>query len=159
MAMDKNIFIIAETDRGLTTQETYELVSFAKGISSKVIPAIIVLGTHPEEPAGELAEKTGCTAIAVKGDHLELYNAQAYRDAIMEIIPADIPSWICLAHTSTGYDLAPHIAVKLNAALITGVESVQEGTSFRRSVCSGKFMTDIIPKTPSTVWGGHSARA
>ena len=68
----------------------------------------------------------------------------------MQILPKNIPFYVCLAHTSMGYDLAPQLAIKLKAACITSVEKVHEGI-FSCSAYSGRFTVDIIPHTPSVV--------
>ncbi|HVN71671.1 MAG TPA: electron transfer flavoprotein subunit alpha/FixB family protein [Desulfomonilia bacterium] len=142
-------FIIAEVEQGAISKETYELVSFA-GTLSERRPVIIVLGRDIEAQAKEVAGKTGCDTIAVSGEHLELYNTQAYSEAIMDVIRPDSPCCVCIGHTSMGYDLAPFIAVKQNAACITAVESVHGGL-FSRAICSGRFTEDIIPETESVV--------
>jgi electron transfer flavoprotein alpha subunit len=150
MNMKKDIFVIAESDRGCITPETYELITFAEELSGGRLPRVIILGRNNEAQAKELAEKTGCNVLSVTGDHLNLYNTQAYCDAILDILPKDNPSWVCLAHTSTGYDLAPRIAVKLTCACITAVEKIR-GNILSRSLCQGRFTADIILDTPSAV--------
>jgi electron transfer flavoprotein alpha subunit len=49
-----------------------------------------------------------------------------------------------------GYDLAPRLAVALQAACVTGVESAREGR-LTRAVFGGRFMEEILPKTPRVV--------
>lgn len=149
-SMEKDIFIIAESDQGRIAHETYELISFARDLCTGRLSTIILLDSTSEALATEIAEKTGCDTIALIGDHLNPYNNQSYCNAIMEIIPDNVPFYVCLAHTSMGYDLAPQLAIKLNAACITSVESVQEGI-FSRSAFSGRFTLDIVPHTPSVV--------
>jgi electron transfer flavoprotein alpha subunit len=149
-SMDKDIFIIAESDQGHITHETYELITFAQDLCRGGLPIIILLDSNSEAQAAEIAEKTGCDIIAVIGDQFKPYNNQAYCNAIMEILPDNVPSYVCLAHTSMGYDLAPQLAIRLNAACITSVENVHEGI-FSRSAYSGRFAVDIVPHTPSVV--------
>ena len=148
--MKKDIFVIAESDRARIIPETYELITFAKELSGGRLPTVIILGSNNETQAKEFADNTGCNVLSVTSDHLNLYNSQAYCDAILDFLPKDNPTWICLAHTSTGYDLAPRIAVKLNTACITAVEKIQ-GNILSRSLCQGRFTADIIPETPSAV--------
>jgi len=148
--MEKKIFIISETDQGNSSQETFELISFAREISCGQLPTIILLGSRIEALAKELSEKTGCDTIAVTGDHLDLFNTQAYAHAIMDILPPKTPLWVCLPHTSMGYDLAPLLAIKLNAACITAVDGIHSG-ALSRSIYSGRFIMDIIPQTPTLV--------
>jgi electron transfer flavoprotein alpha subunit len=69
---------------------------------------------------------------------------------LMEILQEEAAAWVCLPHTSMGYDLAPRLAVTLQAACITGVESTREGRLIR-AVYGGRFMEEMIPQTPRVV--------
>jgi electron transfer flavoprotein alpha subunit len=148
--MEKKIYIINESDQGNDAQDTFELISFAMELSCGKLPAVILLGSRIEAQARELSEKTGCDTFGVTGDDLGLFNAQAYCHAIMDILPHNTPLWLCLPHTSMGYDLAPLLAVKLNAACITAVDGIRSGTLVR-SIHSGRFIIDITAQTPSAV--------
>jgi electron transfer flavoprotein alpha subunit len=147
---NRNIYMIAEIRKGCITQETCELVSFARVIGKGKKPVFLLLGKNIEEKAREIAQKTGCDTIALFGDHLEHYNALSYVHALMEILQEEVAAWVCLPHTSMGYDLAPRIAVLLKATCITGVESAGDG-SLGRPVYSGRFIEEIVPKTHRVV--------
>ena len=144
------IYIIAEQRKGCITQETYELVGFARIIGKGEKPVFLLPGKNTEEPARVISQKTGCDAIALSGNHLDHYNALSYAPALMEVLQAEAATWVCLPHTSMGYDLAPRLAVLLDAACITGVESAGDG-SLSRAVFSGRFREEIVPKTPRVV--------
>ena len=148
--MEKKIFIIIEAGQENSSQETFELISFARELSCGHVPTIILLGSRIEAQARELSEKTGCDTIAVMADQLDLFNAQAYSHAIMEILPSKASFWVCLPHTSMGYDLAPLLAVSLKAPCITAVDGIHSG-ALSRSIYSGRFIMDIIPQTPTVV--------
>ena len=144
------IYMIAELRKGCITQETYELVSFARVIGKEKKPVFLLLGKNVEKQARELSKKTGCGTLVLLGDHLEQYNALSYAHALMEILQEDSEAWVCLPHTSMGYDLAPRLAVLLKASCVTGVESASDG-SLSRPIHSGRFTEEIVPKTPWVV--------
>ncbi len=144
------IYMIAELRKGCITQETYELVSFARVVGKGKKPVFLLLGKNLEEQAREISKKTGCDTLVLLGDHLELYNALSYALALTEILQEEAAAWVCLPHTSMGYDLAPRLAVLLKAACITGVESAGDGT-LNRPIYSGRFIEEIVPKTPRVV--------
>jgi electron transfer flavoprotein alpha subunit len=144
------IYIIAEHRKGCITQETYELVGFARIIGKGKRPVILLPGRNIVEAAGEISQKTGCDTVALIGNHLDHYNALSYAHALMEVLQAESAAWVCLPHTSMGYDLAPRLAVLLEAACITGVESAGDG-SLSRPVHSGRFREEIVPKTHRVV--------
>ena len=147
---DPAIYIIAELRKGCITQETYELLSFAHVIGRKRKPVFLMLGKKVEEQAREISQRTGCDSLVLTAEHLEHYNALSYAHALMEILQKEASAWVCLPHTSMGYDLAPRLAVPLNAACITGVESVGDG-SLGRPIHSGRFIEEIVPKPPRVV--------
>jgi len=147
---NRTVYMIAELRRSFITQETYELPSFGRVIGKGKKPAFLLLGKNIEEQAREISKKTGCDTLALLGDHLEHYNALSYAHALVEILQEEEAAWVCLPHTSMGYDLAPRLAVLLKAACITGVDSAGEG-SLSRPIYSGRFTEEIVPKTPRVV--------
>jgi electron transfer flavoprotein alpha subunit len=147
---ESTIYIIAELRKGSITQEAYELVSFARAIGKGKSPVFLLLGKNIQEQAAEMARKTGCDTIALSGEHLDHYNTLSYAQALAEILREKAAAWVCLPHTSMGYDLAPRLAVLLQAACITGVQSCVDG-SLSRAAYSGKFVEEIVPTTPRVV--------
>jgi len=147
--MNPGTYVIGEQRQGRITDETLELISFSLELDPGVLPTVILLGSDPG-PAHNLAEKTGCPVMVVQGKHLVPYNALSHAKVILEILKREPPRWVCLAHTSTGYDLAPGIAVGMDAPCITAVEAVRNG-SFSRSVLSGRFLEENLPSSPTTI--------
>jgi electron transfer flavoprotein alpha subunit len=148
--MDHRTFIIAEPGGSTASQELLELVGFTRTLPGAGTPAIVLLGSAREDRAEETAARTGCPILALTGDHLGLYNTEAFCAAVLEALGDTGPAWICLAHTSTGIDLAPRLAFHLGAACITAVEGVS-GTALTRAVCAGRYCADFTPGTACTV--------
>jgi len=147
---NRTIYIIAELRKGCITQETYELVSFARAVDNGKKPVFLLLGKKVEGQAREISQKTGCDSLVLTADHLEHYNALSYTHALIEILQEQTACWVCLPHTSMGYDLAPRLAVSLDAACVTGVESVRD-VALGRPIHSGRFVEEIVPNTPRVV--------
>jgi electron transfer flavoprotein alpha subunit len=146
----RTIYMIAELRKGSVTPETYELVGFASALGKGEKLVFLMLGKNIEEQAREVSTKTGCDVLLLLGDHLEHYNVMSYAHALIEILREEDAVWVCLPHTSMGYDLAPRLAVLLKAACVTGVESL--GDHFlARPIYSGRFTEEIVPKTPRVV--------
>ena len=147
---NRTIYIIAELRKGGITPETYELVSFARAVDNGKKPVFLLLGKKVEGQAREISQKTGCDSLVLTADHLEHYNALSYAHALIEILQEQTACWVCLPHTSMGYDLAPRLAVSLDAACVTGVESVRD-VALGRPIHSGRFVEEIVPNTPRVV--------
>ncbi|PKN64633.1 MAG: hypothetical protein CVU57_13660 [Deltaproteobacteria bacterium HGW-Deltaproteobacteria-15] len=146
----KPIYLIAERRKGCVTQETYELLGFARAVGNGQMVIVILPGKDVLASAQEIAEKTGCETIALSGDHLEHYNGLAYAEVLMNFLRCKADGWVCLPHTSMGYDLAPRLAVQLGASCITAVDSAGDGW-LRRPVYSGRFKEEIVPQTSLVV--------
>ncbi|HOO89438.1 MAG TPA: electron transfer flavoprotein subunit alpha/FixB family protein, partial [Syntrophales bacterium] len=97
---------------------------------------------------------TGMDVIAIEGTGLEPYNCEAYLTALTRPLKALDPHYIVLPHTAMGYDLAPRLAVLLQASSITAVEQLSvrgESLTFLRSQWNGKVILEVVPLTERTV--------
>jgi electron transfer flavoprotein alpha subunit len=100
--------------------------------------------------AQEIAQGSGLDVIGINVSGLVSYNGEVYNAVLGELLLDLSASYICIAHTTQGWDLAPSLAVRLNMACVTGVERVfQEdgGICFTRSICGGKILAHITPTT------------
>lgn len=140
------MYIIAMHIQGKILPETYEAVSFAQDLGSGQ-KTIIVLGSGSQlsSMANELSENTGIDVVAIKAQYLNLYNAESYKKIIKGIIGHGRSACICMPHVSMGYDLAPGLAVDLDAACITGIEAISPDASFTRSMFGGKIRVQTRP--------------
>jgi electron transfer flavoprotein alpha subunit len=154
--MAQNLVIVAEHFQGELAPVTYELVAFAEAMQA-LMPMdyrAVILGDAVEGLARELSEETGTEVIAVQSPQLALYNAEAYKEALTQVISEIRPAYVAVGHTTQGWDYAPGLAVSLAAVCITGVEGVRmegEIPVFTRSVMNGKFVTEIKPNSPLTI--------
>ena len=144
----KPIFIIAEHNENKVKSIVFELATCADKIK-QFCPAeikIIILGRGTEKLSSEITKKTGLDAIAIEINELALYNPEIYKTVIYNLAVEYSPSFIVAGHTPRGLDVASGLAVRLNAAFITGVEGLgEEGGKicFRRQMFFGKIDAHI----------------
>jgi electron transfer flavoprotein alpha subunit len=156
MLSSGSIVIIAEHFQGKIRPVTYELVHFAQ-VLQKFRPApirILVLGETVETLAESLAKTTGKDVLGIQAPQLAQYNGQAYKSVLHETLGAYPPAYVCIAHSSRGSEFAPGLAMRLNAACITGVSSLsvqEERICFSRDVYGGKINADMLSSTKTTV--------
>jgi electron transfer flavoprotein alpha subunit len=139
--MEKRILIIAEYNIDQTMPVTLELVACAEMIKN-IIPAkieIAVPGKDIMPQAHLLAETAGLNIIALLSDNLEKYFAEGYIAAVCELAAEIRPDLIIIAHSPRGYDYAPQVAIKLNAACITGVSALDFADGKMRYVRQGYY--------------------
>jgi len=149
--MNRNIIIIGEHHEGTISPGTLELLDFSRALGSP-FPEIILLGSDIFSLAENLAERTGCAVTLINGEHLNLYSAELYQKALLEVLRPRDERTLCIAfsHTSLGFDLAPALAHALQAPCISSVEDIEE-SSFVRSIFGGKLQSVVTPQNGPVV--------
>ena len=154
--MEQKVIVIAEHREGRLTPAALETVSCALELGSMLgtVPRIHMAGKEIEALAHETAERTGLPVTAIEGEGFHLYNGEVYKAALTDMFVEQELSFICMPHSAMGYDLAPALAVRLNASCITAVEKIvpEGGTlSFTRSQWGGKVNARMVPLTNTVV--------
>ena len=85
---------------------------------------------------GRVRELPGA-AVRVPG--LTSYNGEVYQSVLANLLGELEAAYVCSAHSSQGMDFSPALAVKLNAACITGVEDIKS-TNLLLCLC---YITEV----------------
>jgi electron transfer flavoprotein alpha subunit len=155
-----SVLVIAE--RGMDEQgnlqgikkATLSAVTFGREISSRLgIPLdIVVLGADVAEDANTLAAYGARTVYTVEsGDCLGRYLAMPYGAAVAEVARTAGATWVVMTGTTTGKDLLPSVAVRLEAGLASDVVSLAgDGADFRlvRPMWAGNVLAEVEILTP-----------
>jgi len=153
--IEEKIAIIAELSKGSFTRATHEVISFARELGAAGARLeIIVPGKNIRGLAEEIAHTSGIDVIGIETEALDLYSAEPFRLAILDILKDMNPAYVCLPHSAMGFDLAPGLAFDLGAACITAVEEIHENKKriyFSRSMCGGKIRAELVPTTQRAV--------
>ena len=154
--MEDKIAIIAELSRGGFTRATHEVISFARELGSVGARSeiIIIPGKNIRGLAEEIARTSGIDVIGIEDESLDLYSAEPFKSAILDVLKDINPSYVCLPHSAMGFDLAPGLAIDLGAACITAVEEIHEDKKricFSRSMWGGKIRAELVPMTQKAV--------
>jgi electron transfer flavoprotein alpha subunit len=113
-----------------------------------------VLGRETEKLSSEITRATGLDVIAVEINELALFSAEIYKTAIENLTADFSPSFIIAGHTPRGLDFAPALAVRINAACVTGVEALSEEAGnicFKRQICYGKINVHVAPASEPVI--------
>jgi electron transfer flavoprotein alpha subunit len=151
-----NIFVVIEHRQGRILPISYEMIACARQIAQPGPTEIIaaVLGDEIDALAQQLAGHGCQRVIAVQSPALALYSAEAYQLALAELIAEYRPTAVCVGHTSQGLDFAPGLAIRVQAACITGVEQIDkkpDGLCVNRTVCGGKMRAQVQTSSETTV--------
>src|SRR5512143_393428 len=113
------VLIFAEQRDGKFKKSSLETVSAARGISDLMGASCVALvaGSGVEGIAGQLGAYGARRVIAVDQPDLELHSGTAIAQVIAEVARQEGATLLFLAASAMGKDLAPRVAVKLEAGL------------------------------------------
>src|SRR5712692_2272482 len=130
--MSQDVWVVVEHQQGAPKKLSLELVSCARAIagvgsSGKVVA--FVPGSGVGQVAGALGPRGA--DIVYTADHplLQQYTTDGYAAVLAEALRAESPAVVLMGAAAQGRDLAPRLAARLGAGLITdctGLE-VREG--------------------------------
>lgn len=148
----RRLVVVAEHAQGRLAPVTWELLACARQVAPALELEIVavVLGQGPQPLAQEIAQRSGVEAWAVEVEGLAHFHGEAQRLALAELLPRLEAQVVLGAHSTSGLDWAPALAVDLGAAYIPGVESVvleATGPAFWRSAHFGKVREKLAPAT------------
>jgi electron transfer flavoprotein alpha subunit len=142
-----SVIIFAESSEGKFKKAVFEAVSFGKKISDKLglqAIAVCISDTLPSDADLAALGKFGASrVIKVKSSGSQPAVTGA---ALAEISRAENASVVVISNNYAGKSIAPVLAVKLGASILSGVISVPDtnGTfSVRKTVFSGKAYADV----------------
>ncbi len=159
--MDQHIIIIAEQFEGEISPVTDELIASARALQQFTNSdiKIITTGFKLSDAVRRLSEQSGIDILLINPVSRTTPEEIIPDEIVFKNIPASLlndlnPAYICMAHNSKGLDAAPGLAVKINAACITGVEKItrqDDGICFTRSIFSDKISVHITPCAKTTI--------
>lgn len=137
------ILAIAEHRRGELNPVSFELLHLTNLLKGGGKSNAVVLGRNTRVFAEQLA-KYADKVLAVEDESLENYDPELYSDVILQVLKGDKPTLVLIGNTISGAELAPCLAVKLNAPVQTDVLNVEvsDGIRISKYICQGKVMVD-----------------
>lgn len=148
------IFVLAEHRQGQVRDITFEMLTKAHDLSSRVGAEVVsvVLGKEIKEIASVLAEYSN-RVLLVEDARLEYFNSDLYQVGLSRIIRERRPLLTIIGHTSYGIELAPRLAAALNIPLATDcVDLAFEDSSLTvtRQIYGGKVNVKAILRKSET---------
>ena len=135
--------LVAEFREGTLRSEYTQLIAFAQATGAEA--AMFLVGNAADLPKFEgtlyLADAAAC------GE----YAPAAHKELLLAAIAKEQPDRIVFLHSSYGWDLAPRIAVALQAAQVSEIIAVEEGLPII-PVCNAKLRRKVRPTTAQAVF-------
>jgi electron transfer flavoprotein alpha subunit len=144
--MADKILGILEQREGKLKKTAFEVVTTVKRISEELnAPAEVLVIGNDIENMQEIAGYGVSKVVYFKHPELADYSASAYSKIISDYVPESGTDILVFAHSSLGVDLAPRVAVKLNAGILTDCTEIaadETGIRIVRPVYAGKALLE-----------------
>ena len=138
------ILVFCESKSGKLKAVTREAVSAAKKLSQSLGASVTAVHLGPEvADAASLGAFGASKVIQVTNPELAHYSTEGYAQAAAEIIKAENPAAVIMTATARGKDLAPRIAARVGAALLSDCTDTKvDGGEFHalRPIYAGKVL-------------------
>ena len=140
------ILVVAEQRDGALNRATWEAIVAAQQLDGEAPIKIVLLGAPAA--AEELAAAGVGEVLTVTDPALDNYTPDGHVMALAQVIAANPPQLVALAHTYQARDFAPTLAARLGLPLITDVTSIKGSSAqatFTRPMFQGKLAADVKP--------------
>ncbi|MBN8677497.1 MAG: electron transfer flavoprotein subunit alpha/FixB family protein [Chitinophagales bacterium] len=140
------VLVFAESPRGQFKKSAFEAVTYGRKVADALGTSCAALVLGNAANAGQLGQYGAAKVFQVSDASFDTFDSQAYAAAIAEVAGKNGAKVVVLSHSSTGKSVAGRLAVRLNAGLVSGVNSLPstQGNNLRvkKSVFSGKAIAE-----------------
>lgn len=147
------VFALCEHKAGVVDDTAAEMAAAARQIDSGGSAIAIVCGAGADlDAACRSAGDSYAEVWKVAHDALAYADAEAARQALLAVIPRG--SVVLLAHDHFGMDLAPGLAIKLNAAYVPDVVAIEAVEGARLKAVRQEFGGQVSTHVSADLSGG-----
>ncbi len=150
MHTENQVLVFLEIDRGILHPLAPEVLSAGKQVAQALHGklATVILGNEITEAAHEVRHYGADTVHLVEHPLLDTYQGEYLCLALNELCKTLRPAVIIMANTLMGIDLAPRLAWKLDAGLVTDCVAIDvsgDEPGFLKPIYSGNVMAEYAP--------------
>lgn len=149
------VLVFAESPRGNLKKSAFEAVTYGSKVAGLLGTNCVAVTLGPAKDAGELGRYGASRVLQVSDAALSNFDSQIYTTAIADVAKSNGATVIITSHSATGKSVAGRLAVRLNAGLVSGVNSLPSvnGSNLRvkKSVFSGKAIAEYEITSPVKV--------
>ncbi len=144
----REIFVLTEHRQGQIRDITFEMLTKGRELTGKTNTELtaVLLGKDVRNHAKTLSDHAK-NVLLIEDSKLENFNSGAYQKVLSNLISERKPLLTLIGHTSFGVDLAPSLAVSLNAPLATdciNLEFEDETLTVTRQMYGGKVNVKAV---------------
>jgi electron transfer flavoprotein alpha subunit len=124
--MSRDVWVLAEHAEGRPRKVTYELLGKARDLAAafKGRVAAVVLGAGVAPLARDLGARGADVVYLAEHPLLAQYTTDAYATVLAALLGREQPSLLLIGSTAAGRDLAPRLAARLGAGVVSDCAAV-----------------------------------
>ncbi|MFZ4450606.1 electron transfer flavoprotein subunit alpha/FixB family protein [Salibacterium aidingense] len=144
--MANKVLVLGEIKDGELRHVSLEAVAAASQIADGGEIVGVLFGKQVQGCAETMIQFGADRVLTSDREELSVYTTDACRQAMLQLYKQEQPEAMILPHTSSGKDLAPRLAAKLQTGLVSDVVNIEinNGTAvFTRPIYSGKAFEKV----------------
>jgi electron transfer flavoprotein alpha subunit len=143
-----SVLVYAENTGGKFKKSTFEVVSYGFAIAQKLNTTLTVLsiGSVAADELKGLGNYGAAKILNASDSKLNAFVNQAYAAVLAEAVKSESATVVVLSNTFSARGIAPRVAVKLSAGLVTGAVGLPDtsaGFVVKKTAFSGKAFADV----------------
>jgi electron transfer flavoprotein alpha subunit len=152
-----SVLIFADQSEGHIKKAALEALSYGAALarSLQTTATAVVLGSVSNDTAAQLGKYGVSKVLLASADAFTHLDGQVFADAIAQAATAENAQVVVFPHNPDGKSVAPRVAVRLKAGLVTGAIDLPDlsggGFVVRKNVFSGKAFAYVTIKSPIKV--------
>ena len=148
-----SVLIFVDHAEGSISKSSFEALSYGFALAKQMATTAdaVLLGNVSNEEAASLGKYGIEKTFLFSGDVYNHVDAQVYAKAVAEAVSKSDASVLIFSHNQTGRAVAPRVAAKLKAGIVTGVAGLPKtegGFVVRKTVFSGKAFANVDITSP-----------
>lgn len=148
-----SILVFAEHDNGTFKKSSFEALTYAQDLAVAKNLTVTAVAIGSVSNLSELGNHGANSVVNVKGNNFDTFSAEAYSNALAKIANEENASIVIISNTYSGKSIAPRVAVKLGAGIISGVVSLPaDDLSVKKTAFSNKAMAFVKLKSDKKVF-------
>jgi electron transfer flavoprotein alpha subunit len=148
MADGLNILVLAQAEDGKPTAQSLEMLGGARSLADAEggSVAAVLFGSGLGDAGPDLIAHGADRVTVFDSERCEPYRADAWLPDLARIAGDSGADLILIGHNSTGGDLAPRLAFRLDGGIATGCEAVavEDGKIMQTRACYGGKAREVV---------------
>lgn len=140
------VLLVAQQQKGKILGASLNTLSAAKKLSVPV--QVLFLGTGARAAAEEMLQYGVAGAQVIEQERFDKYLAADYAAQISSVAKSLQARAVFFAATSFGKDVAPRVAVALEAGQASDIIDINPDATYKRALFAGNLFADVSVETP-----------